>query len=368
MRTLSVSAFSRSLIALVALVAAQACLAARAEGPLRCAAGLHLPEIPLHDPCILPEASTHTYYLYTSAPASLNASGHPGTFVYRSQDLATWEGPFVVFEVPEDSWASAAEMPWAPEVHAYQGKYYLFTTLHNSARKLTTPTPGLPNSMRSTMIAMADSPMGPFRLLKKESPVAPSEFMTLDGTLYVDPAGRPWMVYAHEWLQKVDGTIEALPLKQDLSEAAGAPIHLFKGSDAPWINAQRVPDAKPLQYVTDGPQLFRTKTGALLMLWSSYTKNAAGRDDYVETLARSRSGELKGPWEQLQVLVGNDSGHGMLFRTFEGQLMLVVHQPFRNARGKIYEMEDLGNDLSVVSYREDLSGPPLAVQQGQEPR
>jgi len=368
MCTPAFSAFSRPLIALASLVAAQACLAARAERPLQPAAGLHMPEIPLHDPCILPEASTHTYYLYTSAPASLNASGHPGTFVYRSQDLVSWEGPFVVFEVPEDSWASSLEMPWAPEVHAYQGKYYLFTTLHNRDRKLPTPTPALPNSMRSTMIAVADSPMGPFRLLKKESPVAPAEFMTLDGTLYVDPAGKPWMVYAHEWLQKVDGTIEALPLRQDLSEAAGAPVHLFKASDAPWLNAQRIPDARPSQYVTDGPQLFRSKTGALLMLWSSYERNTFGRDVYVETLARSRSGELKGPWEQLHILVANDSGHGMLFRTFEGQLMLVVHQPFLKARGKFYEMEDLGDDLSVVRYREDLSGPPLGAQQGQEPR
>jgi len=350
------------------LALGQACLGARAEGPLQPASGLRMPEIPLHDPCILPEAATHTYYLYTSASPKGNPSGRPGTFVYRSHDLLTWEGPQVVFEVPGDSWASAQEMPWAPEVHSYQGRYYLFTTLHNSARKLPTPTPGLPNSMRSTMIAVADSPMGPFRLLHGQSPVAPEEFMTLDGTLYVDPSGKPWMVYAHEWLQKVDGTIEALPLKADLSSADGAPIHLFKGSDAPWLNAQRVPDAKPTQYVTDGPQLYRSKTGVLLMLWSSYEKNAVGRDNYVETLARSRSGDLKGPWEQLPSLVGNDSGHGMLFRTFEGQLMLVVHQPFVNARGKFYEIEDLGDSLRVVKYREDLSGPPLAAQVGQESR
>jgi hypothetical protein len=58
----------------------------------------------------------------------------------------------------------------------------------------------------------------------------------------------------------------------------------------------------------------------------------------------------------------------MLFNTFEGQLMLVVHQPFVNARGKLYEMEDLGDNLRVVRYREDLSGPPLPPQRGQQPR
>jgi hypothetical protein len=56
--------------------------------------------------------------------------------------------------------------------------------------------------------------------------------------------------------------------------------------------------------------------------------------------------------------VGNDSGHGMLFHTFEGQLMLVLHQPLRNARGKLFEMEDTGDNLKVVREGVDLDGPP----------
>jgi hypothetical protein len=192
--------------------------------------------------------------------------------------------------------------------------------------------------------------------------------MTLDGTLYVDRAGAPWMVYAHEWIQKVDGTMEAIPLTRDLTAAAGEPIHLFKASDAPWLNAQMTPSTRENHYVTDGPELFRTKKGTLLMLWASYMKNELGRNGYVQTLARSTSGELKGPWEQLEPLVGNDSGHGMLFRSFDGKLMLVVHQPFQNARGKLYEMEDTGDGLRVVRYREDLSGPPLPAQRGQAVR
>ena len=67
-------------------------------------------------------------------------------------------------------------------------------------------------------------------------------------------------------------------------------------------------------------------------------------------------------------LVRNDSGHGMLFRTFAGQLMLVVHQPFIGARAKLYEMEDLGDNLRVVKYCDDLSGPPLGPQEGQLPQ
>jgi len=336
--------------------------------PLAPRAGLRLPEFFVHDPWILAEQSTHTYYLYTSAWTKQTGRDRTGTFAYKSKDLATWEGPFLVFVCPDDSWAIPQVTAWAPEVHAYNGKYYLFTTLHNPQKPLPTLIPGRQNLMRGTMIAVSDSPEGPFELVKKDGPVTPPDFMTLDGTLYVDPAGKPWMVYAHEWIQKIDGTIEALPLKDDLSAAAGDPILLLKGSDAPWLNEQAVPSARAALYVTDGPELFRTKDGHLLMLWSSYEKNNFGRDGYVETVARSKTGDLKGPWEQLPPLVRNDSGHGMLFRTFEGQLMLVLHQPFIGAHGKIYEMEDLGDNLRVVKYRDDLSGPPLGPQRGQTPQ
>ncbi len=358
--------------AVIAPIAAQTPNEARPESaapqPPTPHRGLKLTEFFIHDPWILAEPSTQTYYLYTSAPARQTGLNRTGTFVYKSKDLATWEGPFVVFAVPDGGWADPQVGAWAPEVQAYKGKYYLFTTLHNPAKSLPTLVPSRPNLMRATMIAVGDSPEGPFTLTKKDGPITPPNFMTLDGTLYVDPAGKPWMVYAHEWIQKIDGTIEALPLNDELSAAAGDPIQLFKGSDAPWLNEQAVPSTRSAIYVTDGPEFFRTKTGRLLMLWSSYEKNSLGRDGYVETLARSKTGDLKGPWEQLPPLVRNDSGHGMLFRTFAGQLMLVMHQPFVSAHAKIYEMEDLGDNLRVVNYREDLSGPPLGPQQGQTPQ
>jgi hypothetical protein len=116
---------------------------------------------------------------------------------------------------------------------------------------------------------------------------------------------------------------------------------LFKGSDAPWIDRTKSTDKRP-GYVTDGPCLYRTKTCKLLMLWSSYRDGL-----YVETLATSTSGKLRGPWKQGEVLVGEDSGHGMLFEAFDGRLMLVLHQPFRRARGKLFEMEDTGDTLRI---------------------
>jgi beta-xylosidase len=319
--------------------------------------GLRLPDMPVHDPWILAHEESRTYYLYSAARPNVSDANYSGTLTYKSKNLLDWDGPYIVFLIPDGIWANPRQGAWAPEVHRYNGKYYLFVTLHNSDRIIDRPPDVWRlTHMRGTIIAVADSPEGPFTPLKSDGPHPPADFMTLDGTLYVED-GIPWMVYAHEWIQVIDGTMEAVPLKPDLSAAAGEPIHLFKASDAPWLNANRKPSKQQNHYVTDGPELFRTKTGQLLMLWSSYD-----RGSYVQTVARSESGKLAGPWRQLDPLVGNDSGHGMLFRTFEGQLMMVLHQPFQHvhARAKLFDMEDTGDNLKVIRVREDLHGRPAA--------
>jgi beta-xylosidase len=312
-------------------------------------AGLRLPDMPLHDPWIVAHQPSRTYYLYTSNVPRMTQVKGVGTMVYKSKDLRNWESPQVVFLVPPTAFAQ--DGGWAPEVHEYQGRFYLFVTLHNEKKTIAQPPAvPFPTYVRGTIVAVSDSPDGPFRMLDENAPVAPADYMTLDGTLYLED-GKPWMVYAHEWLQKIDGTMEAVPLKPDLSAAVGSPIHLFKASDAPWLNAAIKPDTRPLNYVTDGPELFRTRDGHLLMLWSSYENGS-----YVQTLARSQSGRLVGPWIQLEPLVKGDSGHGMLFNTFEGQLMMVLHRPFKNARGKLYEMADRGDRLEIIRQRTDLDG------------
>ncbi|RYX81641.1 glycoside hydrolase [bacterium] len=316
-------------------------------------APLHLAEMPLHDPYILAHAASRTYYLYTSNIQRMTGVEGVGTMVYKSKDLLNWEAPQPVFLVPNTAFAQQGA--WAPEVHEYKGRYYLFTTLYNEKKVIKADGP-FPTFTRSTVIAVSETPDGPFRMLDENGSVTPADFMTLDGTLFIDGADKPWMVYAHEWIQKIDGTIEAIPLQPDLMAAAGAPIHLFKASDAPWLNASIKPDARGLNYTTDGPQFFRTGDGHLLMLWASYENGS-----YVQTIARSKSGELVGPWEQLKPLVKGDSGHGMLFRTFEGQLMMVLHRPFKNARGKLYEMADKGDHVEVVRQRTDLDGDAVAV-------
>ena len=331
-----------------ALLLAGSCTTAKpppSEAPAE--APLTLENMRLHDPFIVADRASRTYYLFTSNIGQASGDVSVGTMVYTSRDLRQWTRPRLVFTLPQGIWGVAGA--WAPEVHRWQGKYYLLTTLHNEALKL--PPTGKRNPYRrGTILAVADRLEGPYRVVRGGEPIVPASQMTLDGHLFAE-GGKPWLVYAHEWLQTTNGTMEAIPLDRSLA-AAGDPILLFRASEAPWVKGQTQSAPDDLVYVTDGPWLHRSRTGQLLMLWSSY-----GADGYNQAQARSKTGKLEGPWEQLPPLVGGSSGHGMLFRTFEGQLMMILHRPFgAKARGKLYEMRDAGDRLEIVRQRTDLDG------------
>jgi hypothetical protein len=108
-------------------------------------------------------------------------------------------------------------------------------------------------------------------------------------------------------------------------------------------------------YVTDGPEFYRSRTGELLMLWSTW-RGPNGAQEYVQTQARSVSGRLAGPWEQGPMLT--DGGHGMPFRTCDGTLLIVLHRPFGSpsTRAELYELHDAGDRLELGPRRSDLYG------------
>jgi hypothetical protein len=164
--------------------------------------------------------------------------------------------------------------------------------------------------------------------------------MTLDGTLWVED-GVPYMVFCHEWVQIKNGTVEYIRLKEDLSETVGEPVRLFDGSDAVW---NRKSDRHG-SHVTDAPYLYKSKSGKLFMLWSGYSHTG-----YTVGIAISDSGNLAGPWRQQDKPVfAEDGGHAMLFKSFDGKLMMVLHCPNgRGARPRIFEMEDTGDTLRIA--------------------
>lgn len=295
----------------------------------------------VRDPFIVANESTKTYYLYKASSKENNEGNETtGVEVFKSKDLKTWTGPYTVFKTPSTNWITGAI--WAPEVHYYRGKYYLFATM-NSDIEWKKKREGFPNYFfRGTQIFHADKPEGPFLPFDNKEPHTPLDRMALDGTLWVEN-GIPYMIYCHEWVQVEDGTMELVQLEKDLSRPVGASVTLFNASSAAWSTGDKQADGTTT-YVTDGCFVYRTKTGKLLMIWSSF-KNGK----YAIGIAESKTGKLKGPWvQQPRLLFEEHGGHGMLFKTFNGKLVLTFHgpnSPGGSERMKLFEVEDAGDSL-----------------------
>ena len=230
-------------------------------------------------------------------------------------------------------------------MHCFDGKYYLFATI-NSDVEWRKADPGFAKFLfRGTQIFHADSPEGPFEAFSPRTHT-PYDWMALDGTLWVEN-GKPYMIFCHEWVQMSDGTMDIVALEDDLSAPKGLPMRLFNASAAPW--AQPICNDRNNNpcYVTDGCFLYRTKTGKLLMIWSSFTNG----NNYAIGIAESTTGSVLGPWrQQEQPLFMKNGGHGMIFKRFDGQPCVVLHQPNSPGgaeRAKIFEIEDLGNTLKI---------------------
>jgi len=292
---------------------------------------LRIDDIRIRDPFIVVDREAGKYYMY--ANKSNRREGARGWECYVSDDLRRWDKPAPVFTPPEGFWGRHDF--WAPEVHPYQGRYYLFGTL--SAE----------NAMRGTQIFAADSPLGPFVPLSDRA-ATPHDWMALDGTLYIED-GAPWMVFCHEWVQIRDGTIDAVRLSDDLSRPIGRPFTLLRGSDAPWCRAVR-----DNSHVTDGPWLHRLPSGRLLLLWSS-----VGKGDYTVGVARSESDTLRGPWRHDPEPLVENGGHCMIFRTLDDRLLMVLHAPNRRGheRARFYEVHETEATLELKPW--DAAAAPI---------
>ncbi len=288
---------------------------------------LRTEDLHIRDPFVLVDQKQGVYYMYRSAStqASPGVPARGGVEVFKSTQLKEWEGPIKVLSLPDGNWATGGI--WAPEVHRYKNKYYLFATVNTPLEWKRD------KKYRGTQIFWSKSPEGPFKPFGR-FPYTPLEQMALDGTLWVED-GQPYMVYCHEWVQVDDGEMMVRRLKKDLSAPVGEPVRLFCASAAPWVTFEGMA-------VTDGPFLYKTKTGKLLMLWSSFKE---GR--YAIGISESVTGSVFGPWKhQPEPLFSQDGGHGMLFRDLEGHLMLTIHAPNSvNERAHFYELEDTGDTL-----------------------
>lgn len=309
-------------------------LAPRSVSTLVWNEAIPLDAIVLSDPCVLADEDTGVYYMTGT-----------GGKMWKSRDLRTWAGPYTVAYPDSTSWMGPHPAIWAAELHKYNGKYYYFATFTNS-ENIIGEYRGNKLERRASHVFVSDRPDGPY-VPMSDPTYLPADYLTLDGTFWVDRDRKPYMVYCGEWLQNWNGTIEKIELKKDLSGSVGKGKVLFRASASPW-SRERIGGKLQYNRVTDGPWLFRTGTGRLGMLWTSWVLG-----DYTQGVAYSRSGTLNGPWiQEKDPVTPPNFGHGMIFTTFDGQNLLSAHS----------HKEVNGRYIRVPSFfKVDLSGDKLQV-------
>lgn len=291
-------------------------------------------DIIMSDPFVMADTATHTYYMTGT-----------GGMLWTSNDLARWLGPTLPFAVDSTSWMGPRPHVWAAELHAYKGKYYYFATFTNRTVMIDTVA-GRPVERRACHVLTSSQPQGPYTP-QGDDTYLPATKPTLDATLWVED-GVPYMVYCHEWIQNLNGTVERIRMKDDLSGTVGEPKILFRASDSPWSREDAEGSERPNK-VTDGPYLFRTATGRLGMIWTSWVHNV-----YTQGVAYSTTGKLDGPWvQEPQPITPPNFGHGMLFRTFDGQTLMSVHSHYVDENGRYIRRPHF--------FCVDLSGDKLVV-------
>ena len=291
-------------------------------------------EIRLSDPFILADKPTGMYYM----------TGTGGN-LWKSADLKVWDGPFQVAQTDPDSWMGPRPMIWAAEIHPYNGRYYYFATFTNRS-VIIQQYRGNDINRRACHVLVGDSPEGPFYPMEDET-YLPADQPTLDATLWVED-GQPYMIFCHEWLQNWNGTVEKIPLKPDLSGSIpeGRQL-LFRAFDSPWSLDRNEDGTLGPHRVTDGPFVFKTQTGKLGMIWTSWRFQ-----DYTQGVAYSASGKLEGPWiQEKNPITPPNFGHGMIFTTFDGKRILCCHshRPSDSLRIPAYFLlDDSGDKIKVL--------------------
>ena len=142
-----------------------------------------------------------------------------GFQIFESTNLTNWQPKGWAWKKAENSWATDAF--WAPEICAYQGKYYMTFSGMTAAKRLLMG------------LLVSDTPEGPYKEL--HTPWFDYGYSAIDGHIFVDEDGSPYLFFSRNGTQDGYGygVIYGTPLAKDLSKPAAEPVLILEASQ-PW--------------------------------------------------------------------------------------------------------------------------------------
>ncbi len=237
-------------------------------------------------------------------------SEHEGFRMYKSEDLAHWSSLGWVLRKSPGFWAS--DLFWAPEVHAYRGKFYMVY----SGLVATRPAPKL-----LLGLAVSDKPEGPYTSL--HTPWFDFGYSAIDGHLLIDADGKPYLFFSRNGGHTyASGEVYGVALADDLSKPIGKPRLLIEASQ-PWELTH-----PNINQCNEGPTVFRHGN----LYYMTYSANDTVNPDYGIGYATATT--PLGPWTKsadnpiLRTVSGSGisgPGHNSIVASPDGQGLWIVY-------------------------------------------
>lgn len=252
-----------------------------------------------------------TYYCY----ATYRGGSTEGFYVWTSTDLTNWSEPQLAFRAI-DSWGEGKF--WAPEVVFHNGKFVMHYSAKSRAHQ----------SLRIG-VAVADSPMGPFRDVHGK-PMFDLGYATIDGSVLRCAQGN-FLYYSRDCSENIiDGIktsqLYCVRLNEDLTQTQGEHILVCTPTEPFERLSLTSKTVKSAVVWNEGPYVMEMADGFVM----NYSANHYASNDYAICLATAA--DPFGPWEKAKnnpVLSRQENlfgaGHNAFFTGKDGQLYTVFH-------------------------------------------
>lgn len=217
--------------------------------------------IRLGDPFVLKDGARYLLY---------GTRARDGFRYYESTDLVSFEPRGYFYDIENHPYCTRSF--WAPEVHRYQGSYYLVFSCEHRGGLFFADTP-----VYRLALARSEQPTGPF--VDVRVPWFDSGD-TIDPHLFIDDDGRPYLFFTRVGREgsAIVGRIFGVALEPDLRAPAGEPRVLLEATPGWEIN-------DPKNHTNEGPYVFK-RGGEYYLLYSA---NHFLDPHYATGYARSKS-------------------------------------------------------------------------------
>jgi arabinoxylan arabinofuranohydrolase len=205
-----------------------------------------------------------TVYLYTSHDEADASEFHMVNWkLYTSTDMVNWTDHGTVASLATFPWAVQTNDAWAPQIVPRDGKFYLYAPISVAG-----------NPKNVIAVAVADSPLGPFKDALGH-PLIAKATGNIDPTVFIDDDGQAYLYWGNPNLWYVK-------LNRDMISYSGPIVKV---------------DSKPQNY-QEGPWFYK-RNGKYYMAYASHC--------CPEGIGYAMSNTPTGPWEYKGLIMAPDA-------------------------------------------------------------